>query len=856
MVRRSLVHGYFFTILAIAVCVVSACDSPLPLSKGPTLTDSGAHDVAVLYDSVVDDRHEETSLSCTPAAGLVNKLLNGDFESDFSAEGLAHSWYAWRPDDFEITFARDDNAQEGDAAQRVSCTTLGPAGNVNLRNSAPIAVVANHRYLIGLWMKGTVSKPVTVSLQNLSEEPWTVYISSTFTVSPQWQYFEFVGDAEQTFDNTRLIVHFTDTGDLTVDDVTVVQLSAPTIAGDIYLDAIAGDDDTNDGSKEHPWQSLSKLAQYDIAPCTNVHFKRGQRWHGDIRAYGGTPEKPVYYTAYGQGSRPIIDGAQRVTSWTRHDDNIVKANIDEPVLQLYVDGVRQTLARYPNSGYLNIEAPCVEESHDCLIESFPLSIEDGFWTDATIRIRTCPWQLESKIVTDSGGDSRSIHFETTSHAIQSGYGYYLENKRSLLDMPGEWFYDDVAQVLYFWPPAGVDIDKVLVETTVKQRGISLKSVRNVTIEGLELRNYGQAAFYVENSDSIVLRDNRITQCGHDGVYGRSVTNLLITGNDLVDVVYRGIVIAQSGSNITINKNRIRQVHIREAISLSSVTDSVISENNISDIGYSGMGLFRPEGVTVRKNRIDRVCMKLDDCGGIYVSGNSVSSNRIEQNIITNAIGNIDGKASTTTAAQGIYLDERANGVIVQDNIVQNTDFGLQIHNAHSNTARRNIFFEARKAAVSLSHNGSEKADRVVQNNFLEDGNVLHSLYAGTVYAAVKLDTRHFDAVYASNMLYSDSNYYAHPNIDFTFIIGYPGDEIHVIERLAMSEWQTQTGLDYNSVTFDGTTAILLFNDTQQPVTYALDDFSHQRLDGDSVGCSVTLDSFSGVVLLPTPTPCD
>lgn len=77
-----------------------------------------------------------------------------------------------------------------------------------------------------------------------------------------------------------------------------------TVSNSYYIDAIGGNDN-NDGTMNHPWQSLSKISSTTFLPGDNIYFKRGTSYNGCVTINGnGSPNLPITVGAYGIGNAP------------------------------------------------------------------------------------------------------------------------------------------------------------------------------------------------------------------------------------------------------------------------------------------------------------------------------------------------------------------------------------------------------------------------------------------------------------------------------------------------------------------------------------------------------------------------
>jgi hypothetical protein len=280
-----------------------------------------------------------------------------------------------------------------------------------------------------------------------------------------------------------------------------------------FLSASQGSDSADGRSASSPWQSLAKLAKLQYQPGDTVCLRRGDTFRGSVQLpYGvhAPAANPVVIRPYGPpgADRPVISGARVIaTTWTVSSlsPEILQVSLAgvlgrgptyqsksksytqrERIYQLFAAGQPQRLATFPNPG----EGPSVAKGldlpggHYSLIEAAPSStqLKDGRlpasnpltgaavnWTGARLFYRQIRWMLVSTDVTAFDASSRTL---TVSDAMDCatdkcvGWGYFLVDNLGALDAPGEWYYDDNAQILYFYPPAGLDPASTLMEASV------------------------------------------------------------------------------------------------------------------------------------------------------------------------------------------------------------------------------------------------------------------------------------------------------------------------------------------------------------------------------------------------------
>lgn len=90
--------------------------------------------------------------------------------------------------------------------------------------------------------------------------------------------------------------------------------------GTFFVDSASGQDESAGTSPETAWRTLDKVNQASLIPGDKVLFKRGGLWRGQLVPRSGAPGKPVTYSAYGEGEKPVIQGSidrSRTGDWVQ-----------------------------------------------------------------------------------------------------------------------------------------------------------------------------------------------------------------------------------------------------------------------------------------------------------------------------------------------------------------------------------------------------------------------------------------------------------------------------------------------------------------------------------------------------------
>ncbi|MBK9760520.1 MAG: right-handed parallel beta-helix repeat-containing protein [Flavobacteriales bacterium] len=489
--------------------------------------------------------------------------------------------------------------------------------------------------------------------------------------------------------------------------LVVVATTAMALRGHavIYYVSANGSDSNNGTSQSTPWKTIDRVNQstYSIVPGDQVLFERGGTYRGEIIwGVSGTASQPVTYGAYGTGAAPIVSGAKLVTGWTLHSGNIYKAYVGLQVDFVYVSGARMELARTPNAGswYRNSSAL------NSTLTSSSITQSSGFFTGARCVLRSTASSVDTLRVTNHSGSTLTFGSNPVNiYMNQDNWGFYLENKLSLLDAANEWFYDKNNGYLYLWAPGNVNPSTLSVEASVYWSGVNCYPSRHYgTIQNLSFRNQRYA-----------------------GVLNGSADHVTVTGCVMEDV-YHGI--RSYGSYDNYSNNIIRRTYASGCLMIDN--NSVFENNTLTDIalilgqGETGWGYFGIRGIgqnnTIRGNRFDNVgyspivvdgnhlveknvlnnyCISLNDGGGIAFD--NANGMIIQDNIVRNAIGGLDGSSTLPLHYQqlgvGIYF---GNTNIVNTTVQRNTVYnipGIGINVDHcmntvNNKVKDNVVFNA------------------------------------------------------------------------------------------------------------------------------------------------------------------
>ena len=328
----------------------------------------------------------------------------------------------------------------------------------------------------------------------------------------------------------------------------VALLRISSVSAQPYHVAPSGSD-ANPGTLSRPFATLQHAQEAARRRPGIVYLHGGTHYLNQPLVFtdadSGTASQPALWTAY-PGTTPVISGGRRLRGlhWKPGANGIWSTPVpaDLETEEIFINGERQHLARYPNfnpsAQYFDgfaADAISTNRSARWLNPSggYYHAMHPALWGDFTWRITG---KDASGRVTLEGG------WQNNRGAAAHQEYRFVENLREELDAPGEWFLDRNAHVLYFVPPAGLDLRRAVVEATrlrnlVEFRGTADKPVRFLTLRGLTFRHAARTvmdtreplmrsdwaihrggAILLEGTEECVVEDTFLDQVGGNAIF--------------------------------------------------------------------------------------------------------------------------------------------------------------------------------------------------------------------------------------------------------------------------------------------------------------------------------------------------
>ena len=279
----------------------------------------------------------------------------------------------------------------------------------------------------------------------------------------------------------------------------------------------------------------------------------------------GTPGHPKAVSARMERESELRGAIEIHPRWKPFKDGIWVAPVaTDGFDQLWVDGRREILARYPN---------------------FDASLQplDGYSADALSVARASTWTHPED------GDVRALHNARWGGIVfriaglnpdgTVRLGEALANNRSSqpnegphpryrmveglfeeLDAPREWFFDKRERLLYYKPPPGVDLQRAKIEITTAKSllrfvGAADKPAHDFLVTGLVFDRTRDTLF--DASESLLRSDWKIARNG--AVFIENAEHVAIVDSDFHDLGGQGVFVSGHAKGIEVRGNLFRNL---------------------------------------------------------------------------------------------------------------------------------------------------------------------------------------------------------------------------------------------------------------------------------------------------------
>ena len=483
-----------------------------------------------------------------------------------------------------------------------------------------------------------------------------------------------------------------------------------------YYVATNGNNANNGKSLSKPFKTIQKAA--DVAKAgDNVQIRGGTyREQVSIRRSGALG-KAITFIGY-KNERVVISAVDKVKSKpVIVGGNVSRYNLQSTIGNSVKDGTkngnilknRQGLSvfnkgvvlqegrRRNSTDQLNADTWATAESGD---KTKLVDKQGNFTKDLVgsyVFVRPNKFNLE-KVRIKSVPNSTTLVFDRPiiRNVIRPNSPYMLLDNRKFVDSAGEWYFNEEENNLYVFgkPGSGISV-KVRKEGFVTNNHNHLRFIR-LNFLGGDIELGTSSNITIDRIDAYAT--DRISGAFITGAGSGSVQALKFTGNNnkVSNSTFRhmwqaGIRLAGSGNRVYNNKFLNSGINGGGAggVALGG-SRNLVSYNTFVNIGRSAIFGGAGSRNVIEHNYFEKAARITKDTGAIYYWNKDLQGLTIRRNFFT-------GMRGATTGA--IYMDNQVKNVVIHNNIVTNSDFGI-ITNRPSTNVR--VFNNTLAASVKNS----------------------------------------------------------------------------------------------------------------------------------------------------------
>ena len=390
-----------------------------------------------------------------------------------------------------------------------------------------------------------------------------------------------------------------------------------------------------------------------------------------------------------------------------------------PTLELYVDGIPMTLARWPNHGFVGIREliaagsqatgePSViaydSDRHERWVGASDAWLFGYFhflWADATIKVGKIDPAARTLTTAEP------YHYGGRGMSTTQGIQYYAFNLLEEIDMPCEWYLERDSGMLYLYPPS--DLANSVVEIGMLSTPmITMDQVSHVRLEGLTFDLGRYNGILMKDADNCSLVGCTVSRLAGNGVMLHGGRQNRLIGCDIHTIGRRATeVFGGDRATLTPGGHVVENCQIHSfgridrtytpAIQLEGVGHRVA--HNLMYNGPSSAMRIEGNDHRIEFNEVHSMVRESDDQGAIDLFRNPTYRGIIFRH---NYFHNV-GKTGTEAAVHGqaaIRFDDAISGMLVYGNVFYrsaNGKFGaIQMNSGRDNLIDNNLFIDCKQ----------------------------------------------------------------------------------------------------------------------------------------------------------------
>lgn len=469
-------------------------------------------------------------------------------------------------------------------------------------------------------------------------------------------------------------------------------------------------DDASDGTSAAPVATLAR-AQQLLRACSasdNVEIVLADGTYylnNPLILTADDSKASVTLRAANEGKAVLSGGRRLQLNWTEWKDGIYMADVDEDINidQLYINGERQRMARFPNPrtgrnvfDVWNLNESGYNASMDALAQSRTArwANPEGGYIHA---MHSYLWGDMHYLITSKNADGTLNYvggWQNNRPSPMHGTFRFVENIFEELDIPGEWYYNKSQKRIYYMPEVGTDMNTALVEvvrlpTLINFKGTKESPAKNINLKGFVFRH--AARTFMDNKEPLLRSDwtiNRVgavqfegaVECGvYDSKFDQLGGNSVMVSNYNRQITISGCHIHEGGAsgvafvgNPDCVRNKILSDQVPDYENLSyekgpdgddypdqcTVSDCLIERTGRDEKQTAGVQISMSHGITVDHCSIYDVPR-----AGVNISEGTFGGHRISHCDIFNTVLETGDHGSFNSWGRDRYYETDINRTI-------------------------------------------------------------------------------------------------------------------------------------------------------------------------------------------------
>ena len=380
--------------------------------------------------------------------------------------------------------------------------------------------------------------------------------------------------------------------------------------------------------------------------------------------------------------------------------------IGSNALELFIDGERAPLARYPNTDFLRTkEVLDVGDVHEAFtdidfdergdayyVEGYDPAIHNrgGTFTladDIIERIAKWStyedvyaqgyfkwsWSSSTPLIGNINIAESSVTLaRTVTYGVSRGAPFYFLNVFSEIDSEGEFFLDKEKGLLYIYKTDDFANVEIMI-SELQSNVLNASNISNVTFKGFAFCATRAGGVNV-SGNNIIIDNCKVFNVRTYGIMANG-TNITIQNNEVCNVGTLGISVT-GGNQVELipSGNLVYNNYIHDYAIIQRTYESAIqvfgcavtvSHNEVCNAPHQAIGWSGPNHV-IEYNEVYNVCFETGDCGALYTGRNFVSYGSVIRYNYIHDVGHGD------VHAHAIYWDDGLSGQTAYGNILAET----------------------------------------------------------------------------------------------------------------------------------------------------------------------------------------